>query len=74
VGGMDADAKPTWVRQAVCKALLCGAAERPPSVRAGRAPEGDLRRVWANYPRMAAGSKAQIPRGRHSVRRTSGGS
>ncbi|MEJ2442397.1 MAG: hypothetical protein P8Y42_02920 [Exilibacterium sp.] len=42
VGGMDADAKPTWERQAVCKALLCGAAERPPSVMAGRAPEGDL--------------------------------
>ncbi len=32
---MDADAKPTWVRQAVYKALLCGAAERPPSVMAG---------------------------------------
>ncbi|MEJ2443246.1 MAG: hypothetical protein P8Y42_07255 [Exilibacterium sp.] len=42
VGGMDADAKPTGVRQAVCKTLLCGGAERPPSVMAGRAPEGDL--------------------------------
>ncbi|MEJ2418547.1 MAG: hypothetical protein P8Y45_16775 [Exilibacterium sp.] len=49
------------MRQAVCKALLFGAAERPPSVMAGRAPEGDLQRVWASYRQMAAGSKALYP-------------
>ncbi|MEJ2416068.1 MAG: hypothetical protein P8Y45_03870 [Exilibacterium sp.] len=60
VGGMDADAKLTGMRQAACKALLSGAAKRPQSVVAGQGPGGGLTAAClGRYRRIAM--KAQPP-------------